>query len=96
MSLNGENFVGAQVPKPLKKTLDRAAEDEGTSRSEIVRVALRDYLEEGHEQNRGGMVNGSGLNGQEHGPELAALNVEIKRTPICPRCGQKRPESVTD
>ena len=32
------------IPKEIKKELDQATEEEGISRSDIVRESLRDYL----------------------------------------------------
>lgn len=36
--------VSISLPEELKKELDRLAESEGSSRSDVVREAVRDYL----------------------------------------------------
>jgi metal-responsive CopG/Arc/MetJ family transcriptional regulator len=36
--------ITVSLPQDLKETLDRVAEEEGVSRSDVVRDSLRDYL----------------------------------------------------
>lgn len=38
-------MINFSIPKPLLKTVDELAEDEMKTRSELVRDAIRDYLE---------------------------------------------------